>query len=140
MKAPPPSLSIMQRWPIEQDPVFGCWLWAGTVNGKGYGSLRVAGEPREAHWAVYEALRGLKQRPGLVLDHYCRRRRCVNPDHLDPVTPQENRRRIFARHRRNLTHCPSGHRILPSSSLRTPEDGLVCKVCWAERLLGAIDD
>lgn len=101
------------------DPVFGCWIWLGAVNGKGYGP----------HWAVYTAATGVKPRPGLVLDHVCRRRRCCRPEHLEPVSQAENQRRVRALHRRALARCPRGHRLTPESTLRTPEDGLVCTVC-----------
>lgn len=71
----------------------GCWLWTGTLNGAGYGTYRVDGQTVGAHRHVYEVERGPIPE-GLHLDHLCSVRRCVNPSHLEPVTPSENIRRI----------------------------------------------
>lgn len=70
----------------------GCWLWTGYKRG-GYGRFRLAdGVMVEAHRANFEFHKG-KIPDGLVLDHLCRNRSCINPDHLEPVTIQENIRR-----------------------------------------------
>lgn len=59
-----------------------CWIWQGRLNRSGYGPYR----------STYIKHRGQVPR-GLQLDHVCRVRACCNPDHLQPVTPQENIRR-----------------------------------------------
>lgn len=72
-----------------------CWIWQGSKQVDGYGMRRAAPGSRArtaAHRAVYAMFRGEIQ-PGLVLDHLCRVPSCVNPDHLEPVTPAENTRR-----------------------------------------------
>lgn len=69
-----------------------CWEWCGEINRKGYGRLWVGGKRRFAHRAYYEAKYGPIPE-GLQIDHLCRNRSCVNPDHLEPVTALENRRR-----------------------------------------------
>ena len=73
----------------------GCWLWVGSTTGKGYESFNL-GKDRDgrqrtgvAHKMTYEALHGrictLKRRgKRLVVDHRCRTRCCVNPEHLSP--------------------------------------------------------
>jgi hypothetical protein len=104
---------------IEVDPVFGCHLWRGAINGKGYG-------PHRASWERYF---GRELPPGVQLDHTCNRRRCISPLHLDPVTPGENQRRRLARARRHLERCPSGHRLTAETTLATPEGGIVCTLC-----------
>lgn len=64
--------------PGAQETVGDCWQWTGTTQ-KGYGPHRL----------IYEILRTKVGRV-FVLDHLCRNRGCVNPDHLEPVTTQEN--------------------------------------------------
>ena len=95
---------------IMPEPNSGCWLWAASLDGKGYGQVSINGRPRRAHRVVYEYERGPIP-AGLDLDHKCRNPICVNPDHLEPVTRGENLRRGIgnraALHAK--THCPNGH-------------------------------
>lgn len=71
--------------------VDGCWLWEGALRG-GYGRVKLDGRTQAAHRASYELHVGPIP-SGLVLDHLCRNRSCVNPAHLEPVTTEENIRR-----------------------------------------------
>jgi hypothetical protein len=67
-----------------------CWIWRGpTSSVTGYGVFAVTGSSLGAHRAAYLDARGPIDL-GLVLDHLCRNKRCVNPEHLEPVTPREN--------------------------------------------------
>jgi hypothetical protein len=96
----------------QPEPNSGCWLWLGHTNG-GYGRLKITGKSVYAHRAVYEQVVGPIP-AGLDLDHKCRTRSCVNPDHLEPVTRQVNCQRGVlgeTSRKRQLakTHCPSGH-------------------------------
>lgn len=75
------------QWVV--DPETGCWNFTGSVSKDGYGRRSFDGKMTTAHRSVYEQLRGPIP-DGLDLDHLCRNRRCVNPDHLEPVTRRVN--------------------------------------------------
>lgn len=81
---------IMER--VAKDPS-GCWLWIGVILGTGYGQTeRGGGKKYAAHRYSYETFVGPIP-PGLTIDHLCGVRRCVNPEHMEPVTRAENVRR-----------------------------------------------
>lgn len=93
------------------EPNTGCWLWTGRLNSKGYGRIRVDGHQKRAHRVSWE----MHRHPipdGLVIDHTCRVRSCVNPDHLRVVTPRvnaiENSGSVSARYLARAT-CSHGH-------------------------------
>ena len=87
----------------------GCWLWQGPRMPNGYGKVRSGPGQRErpAHKVAYEHYVGEVDR-GLQLDHLCRNRACVNPQHLEPVSPSVNTdRQDHANRRKDV--CPRGH-------------------------------
>lgn len=90
----------------------GCWEWVGTINPDGYGQFRVDGSLRRAHRVLYEQSNGPIP-PGLTLDHLCRNRGCVRPDHLEAVSQRVNTMRGDTPAARNAgkTHCPMGHAL-----------------------------
>lgn len=96
---------------INPEPNSGCWLWGASLDRKGYGQIMLhRNDLRRAHRVVYEAFKGPVP-AGLDLDHLCRVRSCVNPDHLEPVTRAVNLNRGI-KNRAALhakTHCPNGH-------------------------------
>src|SRR5574337_15068 len=104
---------------IERITESGCWLWLGTTSKKGYGMLRRGSRANNkyllAHRHAFELYRG-RIPEGLQLDHKCRVRCCVNPDHLEPVTLQENiRRGMSGRYQKSKPHCPRGHEYIGSN-------------------------
>lgn len=86
----------------------GCWLWAGTIEAAGYGRVRHARRTWRAHRLSYIAFVGPVP-VGLVLDHLCSERSCVNPGHLEPVTNRENTLRAAIA----ISECKYGHPLAP---------------------------
>lgn len=115
----------------------GCWPWLGHCSRNGYGRLRYAGVGRMAHRFVFEHLVGAIP-TGLVIDHLCRNHRCVNPEHLEPVTQAENVRRgvgpALARERwAQQTHCKHGHEFTPANTHLNGAGSRECRACKALR-------
>ena len=111
----------------------GCWIWTGALTRGGYGKTKVLGRTTVAHRYCYEQLVGPIPE-GLQLDHLCRVRACVNPDHLEPVTCQENllRGETFQAANAAKTHCPSGHEYTPANTL-SDSGGRGCRTCKRAR-------
>ena len=108
-----------------------CWLWTGALSkATGYGSFRSG----PAHRWAYTFFVGPIP-TGLQIDHLCRVRRCVNPDHMEPVTIRENLLRSPLTHAGRLaaqTHCIHGHEFTPENTylygrMRS------CRTCRRER-------
>lgn len=70
-------------------PLGECWVWTGRQNRNGYGRLHYQGDEKMAHRVAYEVFTGPIPE-GMLLDHRCRTRCCVNPAHLEPVTHSVN--------------------------------------------------
>jgi hypothetical protein len=116
----------------------GCWLWNGTIH-HGYGVLNINGKFQQAHRISYEIAKGAIPE-GLQLDHLCRIRNCVNPDHLEPVTPRENVLRGIGPCALNSakTFCIKGHPYNEENTLfvsrnRGSGQERICRICQAFR-------
>lgn len=89
----------------------GCWVWQRARSGSGYGQIRDGrGHQRGVHRLAYELVKGPIPE-GLTIDHLCRVRLCINPDHLEAVTHRENVMRGIGPTAINArkTHCAQGH-------------------------------
>lgn len=83
----------------------GCWPWTGDISAKGYGRFFLQGVRYAAHRWLFEQING-QVSLDMQLDHLCRVRNCVNPAHLEVVTPREN---ILRCERVRASHCRNGH-------------------------------
>lgn len=128
-----PRIRFLEK--IRVDPQSGCWLWESALDFGGYGILWLGdGRSVRAHRFAYELLRGPIPE-GLTLDHLCRVRRCVNPEHLDPCTAGENARRApnapyWVRARQ--TACKRGHPF-DIANTRIHNGRRECRRCAADR-------
>lgn len=67
----------------------GCHNWEGALDPDGYGKFHLGKAVVVAHRFAYERIKGFIP-GGMQVDHVCRVRSCVNADHLQLVTPQQN--------------------------------------------------
>lgn len=109
-----------------------CWLWSGRLK-DGYGQLSVNGRTTGAHRFAYERFVGPIPE-GLVIDHLCRVRNCVNPGHMEPVTLAENiRRGETGKYLKDRTHCPRGHEYTEANTYITKPGTRGCRACAREK-------
>jgi hypothetical protein len=73
---------------------------------------------------------------GLVLDHMCQNRRCVNPNHLDPVTNRVNilRGKSIAAQNFIKTECVNGHPFDKKNTKIRKDNSRSCRQCERDRL------
>lgn len=85
---------MKQPWIVDQET--GCWNWTGTMT-RGYGKFTLTSGNTQitigAHRLVWRLYGGAKIGSTHQLDHVCRNRKCVNPEHMEIVTISENNRR-----------------------------------------------
>lgn len=137
----PPTRPLFDRFceGFDYDSLWDCWVWNKSINPGGYGILwcKERQVMRLAHRVAYELFAGVIP-DGLEIDHICRNRRCVNPDHMEPVTRRVNVLRgnspIQLRERaRAKTHCVHGHLYTPETVCMERRNGGTysrrCKEC-----------
>jgi hypothetical protein len=119
-----------------------CWNWTGYKWWTGYGMFIVyseaghANEIREtAHVFSYQLVHGPVP-DGLEVDHLCRNRGCVNPDHLEAVTHKENMLRSLSAPpaiNARKTQCPNGHAYSGTNLFVNAKGHRHCRSCHAEQ-------
>jgi HNH endonuclease len=130
-----------ERWNKEMDiwrqvvVVDSCWWWTGCLTNHGYGVASWNGKQRPAHRVFYELRKGPIPE-GLAIDHLCRNRSCVNPDHLEAVTLRTNVLRGIspAAIAAKLTHCIRGHELSGENISYRNGTQRRCRVCNRERM------
>lgn len=124
--------TVTERFWAKVEKTDSCWLWTAAT-ARGYGRFGVtSGVTCLAHRWAYEALVGPIP-DGLTLDHLCRTPACVRPDHLEPVTAEENLARIPSR-----THCALGHELTEANSYytvyaKTGRKSAICRTCHSDK-------
>jgi hypothetical protein len=127
-----------ERFWEKVDKTGSCWTWGGCNNGTGYGifGCRRGGKWKMvyAHRWAFEKMRGPIPE-GLELDHLCRNRSCVNPDHLEPVTARTNtlRGETITAANAAKTHCIKGHPLSGRNLTIRPTGRRRCKACERDR-------
>jgi len=107
-----------------------CWLWTASKNRDGYGMVRLDGKNRSAHRVSFEIF--VTDIPNyLMIDHLCRNRGCVNPEHMELVTNKEN---IFrgvgiAVTNSKKTKCHRGHNFTDENTFISKIGSRNCRKC-----------
>ena len=109
----------------------GCWLWLGAIKNTGYARFG----QHYVHRESYQIFNGPIE-PGLVIDHKCEVKHCVNPEHLRVVTQQFNILRGTANSAKNARkiRCKRGHLLTGSNLLKSKARR--CKICMRWRQAG----
>ena len=147
MKAKIDQKTIEKFW-AKVDKTDYCWVWTGAVSAQGYGLFRLPERNIVAHRASYLLAHG-DIPAGLYVDHlchnwdescaatgnWCPHRRCVNPDHLEAVTPRVNQLRGhgITGNAARRTHCPQGHEYTPENTIVQEYAGGAHRRCRACR-------
>lgn len=130
-----PITDPMIRFMRRVDKTDSCWLWTGNVAGS-RGRRPVFNPGTSAHGPKKYAYRWIYEQfcgpipEGYEMDHLCRNRMCVRPDHLEPVTPAENKKRA------RLEVCRAGlHDLTSDENVRWDDQGRRrgCRVCFNTR-------
>lgn len=112
----------------------GCWEWLAGRSSRGYGAFSIDRVMRPAHRIAYILEYG-DIPAGLEIDHLCRNPACVRPEHLEPVTPRENKMRGIspAAKAAVATHCLRGHPFDASNTFVDSRGFRHCRACGALR-------
>lgn len=123
---------------VTPEPNSGCWLWTAYCKPNGYAQFGFErGNVQYGHRVAYKTLVGNIPK-GMCIDHICRVRSCVNPMHMEVVTPQENIIRgdlpeLTVKRHAAITHCPHGHPYAGDNLYVTKTGHRHCRECVRQR-------
>lgn len=115
---------------VSPEPNTGCWLWTG--GGKPYPVFWFNGRTVSGQVFAHDVLGGRYAPPGWHRDHICQVKCCVNPEHIEAVTPSTNEARKPKKGNQymNATHCIHGHAFTPENTYISPGRGnRTCRTC-----------
>lgn len=130
-----PAVVIWGRIVARTDITADCWNWQGCVNSRGYGCIASGkrGKTALVH-RVAVLVRDGELDDEAQIDHLCRNRRCVRPDHLDVVDGAGNQRRSAAARGHHIGgKCHAGHLLTEETVYYHPRGQLVCRLCAREQ-------
>lgn len=125
------NATILRHFILEHE-ASGCWEWTGEKFATGYPRIRVDNVDLRAHRVVWSLLVGPipKHRH---LHHKCFNKVCVNPSHLEPVTPKEHAKRHgvtgICKANAEKHFCSAGHKFSEENTYKRPDGGRECKMC-----------
>lgn len=122
--------NVLNRCIVDEN---GCWIFTGCLGRDGYGRVSFRGRTTLAHRFAYTELVGPIP-DDRFLDHLCRVHACLNPEHLEPVTNQENLLRgdTLSAKWAARSHCQNGHPYTPENTYYSKHDGRRCRTCERE--------
>lgn len=125
------ALVVSQRWLEKVTEDGDCVVWTAAKDFNGYGKVALDGRAVYVHRAAWVAAHGRDVPEGLTIDHLCRNRACVRPDHLEAVTHKVNvlRGETVPARRKAQTHCLRGHELAGDNVKISARGERICLAC-----------
>jgi len=122
--------TLLERFSDSVQRTDSCWLWTGSCDKDGYGRFKINSRYVRAGRFAYQMAHGSIP-DGAQLDHLCRNKPCVKPDHLEPVSNKVNQQRGLWGMR---SVCAQGHAYTPANTYFRPNGRRDCRACIRQRV------